>query len=112
MVFSRKRAWFAKIFAGAQARPTLRTPLHEILDPPLMSDQASTQKVFNRLVKERADLETEERGLLETTDALTETPIEACSQGKITNTRTMVTCTLSNKQNGLFLCSVGSVLLL
>ena len=25
-----------KIFAGAQARPTLRTPLHEILDPPLL----------------------------------------------------------------------------
>ena len=24
-----------EIFAGAQARPTLRTPLHEILDPPL-----------------------------------------------------------------------------
>ena len=45
-------------------------------------------------------------------DSLLGTPIEACSQGKITNTRTMVTCTLSNKQNGLFLCSVGSVLLL
>ena len=38
----------------------------------VMSDQASTQKAFNRLVKERADLETEERGLLETTDALTQ----------------------------------------
>ena len=33
----------------------------------VMSDQASTQKAFNRLVKERADLEIEERGLLETT---------------------------------------------
>ena len=39
----RKRAWFLvgsgrglqKIFAPAQARPALRTPLHEILDPPL-----------------------------------------------------------------------------
>ena len=36
MVFGRKWAWFAKIFAVAQARPTLRTPLHEILDPPLV----------------------------------------------------------------------------
>ena len=35
VIFGRKWAWFAKIFAGAQARPTLRTPLHEILDPPL-----------------------------------------------------------------------------
>ena len=26
---------FQKIFAGAQARPILRTPIHEILDPPL-----------------------------------------------------------------------------
>jgi len=33
--FGRKWAWFAKFFADAQARPTLRTPLHEILDPPL-----------------------------------------------------------------------------
>ena len=31
VVFGRKWAWFAKIFAGA-----LRTPLHEILDPPLL----------------------------------------------------------------------------
>jgi len=30
----------------------------------VMSDQASTQKAFNRLVKERADLETQERGSL------------------------------------------------
>ena len=30
VVFGRKWAWFAKIFAGA-----LRTPLNEILDPPL-----------------------------------------------------------------------------
>ena len=35
VVFGRKWAWFSKIFEGAQARPTLRTPLHEILDPPL-----------------------------------------------------------------------------
>ena len=36
VVFGQKWAWFAKIFAVAQARPTLRTPLHEILDPPLV----------------------------------------------------------------------------
>ena len=36
VVYARKWAWFAKIFAGAQAHPTLRTPLHEILDPPLI----------------------------------------------------------------------------
>ena len=35
--FSRKWAWFAKIFAAALARPTLPNPLHEILDPPLVS---------------------------------------------------------------------------
>ena len=35
MVFGRKWAWFAKLLAGAQARLTLRTPLHEILDLPL-----------------------------------------------------------------------------
>ena len=34
----------------------------------IMSDQASTQKAFNRLVKDRADLETQERGLLETNE--------------------------------------------
>ena len=27
VVFGRKWAWFAKFFAGVQARPTLRTPL-------------------------------------------------------------------------------------
>ena len=32
----------------------------------VMSDQASTQKAFNHLVKERADLEAQESGLLET----------------------------------------------
>ena len=32
----------------------------------VMSDQALTQKAFNHLVKERADLETQESGLLET----------------------------------------------
>ncbi len=31
----------------------------------LMSDQASTQKAFNRLVKERAELEVQERGSLD-----------------------------------------------
>ena len=35
MVFGQKWAWLAKIFADAQARLTLQTPLHEILDPPL-----------------------------------------------------------------------------
>ena len=38
VVFGRKWAWFSKIFEGAQARPTLPTPLHEILDPPLPFD--------------------------------------------------------------------------
>ena len=35
--FDRKWAWFAKFFEGAQERPTLQTPLHEILDPPLFT---------------------------------------------------------------------------
>ena len=53
MVFGRKWAWFAKIFAGAQARRTLRTPLHEILDPPLLR---LTQEHLKEVEDERKSL--------------------------------------------------------
>ena len=54
MVFGRKWAWFAKIFAPAQARPALRTPLHEILDPPTGTRTRARESEINETYRQTA----------------------------------------------------------
>ena len=71
-----------KFFAGAQARPTLRTPLHEILDPPL-ADMLLRERMGSKklLLKQKGVAEGPSlfsgldywTGLLDWTTGLTET---------------------------------------
>ena len=58
MVFGRKWAWFAKF---SRARPTLRTPLHEILDPPLITNPPVSAISEVRLIPSAAHIIQEDR---------------------------------------------------